>query len=219
MEMPYELEMPYRLTEEEYEEILAFKRDLHMHPELSGEEYETTGKLRAFFEARPDYEILPLPVETGLVVRIRGGQDGPEIMLRADIDALPQQEEYESEWKSRVPGVMHACGHDFHTASLLGAAMLLSRAKAQGRLRGCVDLVFQPAEEGTLGARKLIGAGLFDMIHPRAVFGMHNWPSVETGKAVCHQGPLMSAKCKCFWRSDSMLTSTPITATGSPSES
>ena len=189
------MEMLYRLTEEEYEEILAFKRDLHMHPELSGEEYETTGKLRAFFEARADYEILPLPVETGLVVRIRGGQEGPEIMLRADIDALPQEEDYESEWKSRVPGVMHACGHDFHTASLLGAAMLLSRAKAQGRLRGCVDLVFQPAEEGTLGARKLIGAGLFDLIRPRAVFGMHNWPSVETGKAVCHQGPLMSAKC------------------------
>lgn len=188
------MEMPYRLTEEEYQEILAFKRDLHMHPELSGEEYETTGKLRAFFEARPDYEILPLPVETGLIVRIRGGQDGPEIMLRADIDALPQQEEYESEWKSRVPGVMHACGHDFHTASLLGAAMLLSRAKAQGRLRGCVDLVFQPAEEGTRGALKLIGAGLFDLIRPRAVFGMHNWPSVETGKAVCREGPLMSAK-------------------------
>ena len=188
------IEMQYRLTEEEYQEILSFKRDLHMNPELSCEEYETTKKIRAFFEARQDFEILPLPVPTGLVARIRGSQDGPEIMLRADIDALPQTEEYESEWQSRVPGVMHACGHDFHTASLLGAAMLLEKAKNDGRLKGCVDLVFQPAEEGTKGARMLINAGLFDMIHPEAIFGMHNWPSVETGKVVCHEGPLMSAK-------------------------
>ena len=186
--------MKYRLNEGEFGEILAFKRDLHMHPELSCEEFETTKKIRAFFEARPDFEILPVPIATGLVVRIRGSQEGPEIMLRADIDALPQTEAYESEWKSKVPGVMHACGHDFHTASLLGAAILLERAKAEGRLKGCVDLVFQPAEEGTKGARMLIDAGLFDVIHPDAIFGIHNWPSVETGKVVCHEGPLMSTK-------------------------
>ena len=187
--------LPYRLTDEEFQEILAVKRDMHMYPELSGEEFETTGKLRAFFDARPDFEILPVPVPTGLAVRISGSQNGPEIMLRADIDALPQTEAFESQWKSRVPGVMHACGHDFHTASLLGASILLAKAKADGRLKGSVDLVFQPAEEGTTGARKLIDAGLFDIIHPEAVFGMHNWPSVETGKVVCHEGPLMSAKC------------------------
>ena len=186
--------MTYRLTDEEYHRILGFKRDLHMHPELSGKEYETTKKIRAFFEERPEFEILPLEAPTGLVVRICGSQPGPEIMLRADIDALPQTEAYDSEWKSQVPGVMHACGLDFHTAALLGGAMILERAKAEGCLKGTVDLVFQPAEEGTTGARKLIDSGLFGLIHPDAVFGMHNWPSVETGRVVCHEGPLMSAK-------------------------
>ena len=186
--------MTYRLTDEEYRRILDFKRDLHMHPELSGKEYETTKKIRTFFEERPDFEILPLEAPTGLVVRICGSQPGPEIMLRADIDALPQTEAYDSEWKSQVPGVMHACGHDFHTAALLGGALILERAKAEGCLKGTVDLLFQPAEEGTTGARKLIDAGLFDLIHPDACFGMHNWPSVETGKVACHEGALMSAK-------------------------
>ena len=186
--------MNYRLTQEEYQQVLDFKRDLHMHPELSGQEYETTKKIRAFFAARPAFEVLPLDVPTGLVVRICGDEAGPEIMLRADIDALPQTECFESPYKSQVPGIMHACGHDFHTASLIGAAMILERAKAESSLKGTVDLLFQPAEEGTTGARKLIDAGLFDLIRPDACFGVHNWPSVETGKVACHEGPLMSAK-------------------------
>lgn len=185
----------YTLTDEEYQEILAFKRDMHMHPELSGAEFETTQKIRSFMESHDDFEVLDLPVETGLIARICGDIEGPEIMLRADIDALPQNEAYESEWKSVVPGVMHACGHDFHTSALLGASLLLAKAKKEGQLRGIVDLVFQPAEEGTTGARKMINAGLFDLIRPEAVFGMHNWPSVETGKVVCREGALMSAKC------------------------
>ena len=128
----------YQLTEEEYKSILAFKRDLHMHPELSRKEVQTTAKIRTFLESLPDFRILPLKTETatGIAAQICGqevqgereGEGGKEkrleIMLRADIDALPQTEEYESPWKSQIPGVMHACGHDFHTASLLGAAML-----------------------------------------------------------------------------------------------
>lgn len=105
-----------------------------------------------------------------------------EIMLRADIDALPQTELYESPWKSRNEGVMHACGHDFHTTALAGAALLLQRAKTDGRLCADVDLVFQPAEEGTTGARMMIDAGLFDLIHPDLCFGLHNWPSVPSGR-------------------------------------
>lgn len=186
--------MSYKLTDGEYARILAFKQDMHMHPELSMEEYETTEKVKAFLTELGDFELLPLPVMTGLVARIEGSMDGPEIMLRADMDALPQTEEYESEWKSKRPGVMHACGHDFHTAALLGAAILLKRSKEEGRLKGKVDLVFQPAEEGTRGAKYLIDSGLFDLIHPEACFGMHNWPSVKTGTVVCHEGPLMSAK-------------------------
>lgn len=190
----------YRLLDEEYNRILEFKRDLHMHPELSGEEFETTRKIRTFLETLPDFRILPLETEigTGVVAQIRGtetpAQDFSEIMLRSDIDALPRDEKYESPWKSVNPGVMHACGHDFHTASLLGAALLLQRARTDGRLHRTVDLVFQPAEEGARGALMMIKAGLFDLIHPDACFGMHNWPSVPSGRIVCHEGALMSGK-------------------------
>ena len=185
-----------QLTEEEYLRILAFKRDLHMHPEHSRKEVQTTAKIRAFLESLPDFRILPLETETGtgIAAQIRGAEKGLEIMLRADIDALPQTEDYESPWKSQIPGVMHACGHDFHAASLLGAALILQRAKKDGALRNTVDLVFQPAEEGTTGAGVMIRAGLFDMIHPDYCFGIHNWPSVQTGRIACHQGPLMSGK-------------------------
>ncbi len=186
--------MNCQLTDEEYALVLDFKRDMHMYPELSRQEYETTKKIRAFLEAAGGFEVLPVPAPTGLVARLTGTLKGPEIMLRADIDALPQSEVFESPWKSRVPNVMHACGHDFHTAALLGAALCLKRAKAEGLLKGCVDFVFQPAEEGTTGARTLIDARLFDFIHPEACFGMHNWPSLTTGTVACHEGALMSAK-------------------------
>ena len=199
----------YRLTEEEYKRILMFKRDLHMHPELSRKEVRTSAKIRDFLSTLPDFRILPLETETGtgVAAQITGepkkaGREAPqdgsllptEIMLRADIDALPQTEAYESPWKSQTPGIMHACGHDFHTASLLGAALLLQRAKKDGALRNTVDLVFQPAEEGTTGAGVMIDAGLFEMIHPSYCFGIHNWPSVQTGRIACHEGALMSAK-------------------------
>ena len=184
----------YDLTSEEYNTILAFKRDLHQHPELSRNEVRTTQKIKEFLANIPSVEILPLPLKTGVLARMKGTGDSPEIMLRADIDALPQTEEYESPWKSVNPGVMHACGHDFHTASLLGGILLLEKARMDGKLCGTVDFVFQPAEEGTTGARMLIDAGLFDMIHPDLCFGIHNWPSVKTGDVVCHEGALMSGK-------------------------
>lgn len=184
----------YQLTGQEYQRILDFKRDMHMHPELAHREYRTTENIKAVLKTIPSCQILPLPVETGVVARIESGVEGSEVMLRADIDALPQTEELESPWKSRTPGIMHACGHDFHTASLIGAALLLDRAVAEGALKGSVDLVFQPAEEGTTGARMLIDAGLFEWIHPDYCFGLHNWPSVRSGKIVCHEGALMAAK-------------------------
>ena len=184
-----------RLTDEEFRCILDFKRDLHMHPELSHKEFRTTERIRDFLKDLPSCDILPVPVETGVVAVIKGNnKEKPEIMLRADIDALPQTEEYESEWKSQNPGVMHACGHDFHTASLLGAALILNRMQQEGKLERTVDLVFQPAEEGTTGARMLLDAGLFSFIHPAYCFGMHNWPSVESRNIVCHEGALMAAK-------------------------
>ena len=182
------------LLPDEFEQILQIKRDLHMHPELSKEEFRTSGVIRTFLEKLPCAELLKTGTPTGVLARIAGDGSGTEIALRADIDALPQTEMYESPWKSRSEGVMHACGHDFHTASLLGAVLILARLKTQGLLRNTVDLIFQPAEEGTTGAGALIDAGLFDRIHPRAIFGIHNWPSVESGKIVLHEGALMAAK-------------------------
>ena len=175
------------LLPDEFEQILQIKRDLHMHPELSKEEFRTSGVIRTFLEKLPCAELLEAGTPTGVLARIAGDGSGLEIALRADIDALPQTEMYESPWKSRSEGVMHACGHDFHTASLLGAVLILARLKTQGLLRNTVDLIFQPAEEGTTGAGALIDAGLFDRIHPRAIFGIHNWPSVESGKIVLHE--------------------------------
>lgn len=182
------------LSDEKFKKALDLKRELHMHPELSNEEYETTKKLKSLLSELPGVEILPLNTETGVLARLKGKNDKKEIMLRADIDALPQTEKYESPWKSQNPGVMHACGHDLHTAALFGAAMELSEKWSKGELENTVDLVFQPAEEGTTGARKLIDAGLFDLIHPDLCFGIHNWPSVPTGKIVCREGAIMSAK-------------------------
>ena len=174
-----------QLSEEEFQRVLEIKRDLHMHPELSGREVRTTERIREELRKIPGVELLELPVETGVAARISGAPSpetgrpaGPEIMLRADIDALPQTEEYESPWKTRTEGVMHACGHDVPTASLIGAAMILSDAAASGEWTGTADLVFQPYEEGTHGARLMIDAGLFDRIHPKYCFGIHNWPSV-----------------------------------------
>jgi hippurate hydrolase len=183
-----------QLTEEEYRIILDIKRDLHMHPELSNEEHRTTGIIKDFLKKLPGVELPDLPLKTGVIARIRGNAPGPETLLRADIDALPQNEQYESPWKSLNQGVMHACGHDFHTASLLGCAMILSRAAEAGELKGCADLLFQPAEEGTTGARQVIDAGLFEVIHPDRCFGIHNWPSVPAGSIVIHTGALMAAK-------------------------
>jgi len=183
-----------KLTEEDIRRLTDFRHDLHMNPELSGKEFRTTEKIRAFLRAVPGCRILDLPVDTGVVAQIPGSSGAGEIMLRADIDALPQTEEVDIPWKSCVPGVMHACGHDLHTTILCGAALLIARAAGCEQKMPTVDLVFQPAEEGTTGAAMMIKAGLFELIHPDRCFGMHNWPSVDTGRVVCREGALMAAK-------------------------
>ncbi len=148
-------------------------------------------RIRGFLSALPECEIVDVQADTGVVARIPGTQ--AEVMLRADIDALPLTECVDVPWKSSVPDVMHACGHDLHATALCGAALLLSRMRRAGRDLPTTDLVFQPAEETGTGARTLIDAGLFDRIHPEVCFGMHNWPSVEVGKVVCREGAAMAA--------------------------
>lgn len=180
-----------RLTDDDVRMLTVFRHDLHQYPELSGQERRTSMKIRKFLCSLPECQLVDLPIETGVVARIPGTRT--EVMLRADIDALPQVERVDIAWKSSTAGVMHACGHDLHTTALCGAALLLGRMRQAGIDIPTTDLVFQPAEETGVGAQTLIGAGLFDQIHPKACFGMHNWPSVEMGKVVCQEGALMAA--------------------------
>ena len=184
----------FKLTDKESGYILDLRRDLHMHPELAHNEFRTTEKIKEALADIPGIEVMDSGFETGLLAVMPGDGDGRKIMLRADIDALPQNEEYESPWKSVVPGVMHACGHDVHAASLVGAAVILGRLKAEGKLRNTVYFLFQPAEEGTTGARMVIDKGTFDMISPDMCFGFHNWPKLRLGTIACHRGVLMSGK-------------------------
>ena len=185
--------MDIRLTAKEEARIIDFRHDMHMHPELSHREFRTTDSIKAFLASLEGIEILELHKETtGVVARLIGGKPGCEIGLRADIDAICQTEDNDLPWKSQEDGIMHACGHDFHTAGLLGAAVILSRVRDE--VPGTVDFLFQEAEETTDGAREMIDAGLFTVIHPEAFFGEHNRPEVPVGKVVCKNGALMAAK-------------------------
>ena len=135
------------------QELIGFFQDLHRHPELAHRETRTAGKVREAL-ARAGISLLDTPgLPTGLVAVIRGGQPGRVIGLRADMDALPIQEETDLPYASRTPGVMHACGHDFHTACMLGAALFLKEREAE--LHGAVKIAFQPAEE-TSGAYSIL---------------------------------------------------------------
>lgn len=173
------------------EELKAIRRDIHAHPELSFEEVRT-----AVVVAR-QLEAWGIPVErglatTGLVGIVKGTRPGHAgaIGLRADMDALPMQERNTFGHASRHEGKMHACGHDGHTAMLLGAARHLA---AHRDFAGTVYLIFQPAEEGGGGARAMMDDGLFSRFPMDAVFGMHNWPGIPVGQFAVTPGPMMAS--------------------------
>ncbi|AFC31142.1 hypothetical protein PM3016_4376 [Paenibacillus mucilaginosus 3016] len=169
-------------------ELTAFRRELHRRPELSMEEVETTRRIREEL-AREGIRLLPLDLPVGVLAEIDGGEPGPLVALRADIDALPVTEETGLPFASEIPGRMHACGHDFHTAAILGAAKLLHRRA--GSFRGRVRLLFQPGEEKGTGAKALIGAGALEGV--QAIFGMHNKPDLPVGTIGLREGPLMAS--------------------------
>ncbi|MCY8907559.1 M20 peptidase aminoacylase family protein [Bacillus atrophaeus] len=179
---------------EEYNEalnkrLINMRRDLHEHPELSFKEFETTKKIRRWLEEE-NIEILDVPqLETGVIAEIKGHADGPVIAVRADIDALPIHEQTNLPFASKTDGTMHACGHDFHTASIIGTAILLNKRKDE--LKGTVRFIFQPAEEIAAGARKVIEAGVLDGVS--AIFGMHNKPDLPVGTIGLKEGPLMAS--------------------------
>ncbi len=178
-----------------HEDMTAWRRDLHEHPELGFEEHRTSGivaeKLRAF----GCDEVITGIAGTGVVGVIRGSAAGPGIGLRADMDALPIEEVSGVAHASRNPGRMHACGHDGHTTMLLGAARYLAETR---NFAGTVYVFFQPAEEGGGGGEVMVKEGLFDRFPCERVFGLHNWPGAPAGTFVWRDGPMMAATAKLF---------------------
>ncbi|WP_340398151.1 amidohydrolase [Paenibacillus sp. FSL E2-0202] len=170
------------------EELIGIRRHLHRHPELSNEEYGTTEYIISLLE-RAGVRIVEYGLSTGVIAEIGGKKPGSVIALRADIDALPIQEESGVSFASLYPGKMHACGHDFHTAALIGAAYQLKQREQQ--LQGTVRLLFQPAEEKAQGAQRIIASGALEDV--RAVIGLHNKPDLSVGTIGIKGGPLMAA--------------------------
>ncbi|WP_054951142.1 M20 metallopeptidase family protein [Numidum massiliense] len=172
--------------------VTSVRRDLHRHPELGGAERRTSGRVQTFLREW-GIDVYTGFAGTGVLGVINPESDGPCVALRADMDALPIQEKNAYDFVSTVPGTMHACGHDAHTAMLLGAAKLL-QAEADA-LPGKVLLVFQPAEEVSPhgGAGPMMQDGVFQAYRPDAVFGQHVWPDLPVGEVGVVSGPIMGA--------------------------
>lgn len=171
------------------QDILTWRHYLHAHPELSFQEYKTTDYIISILETFPNLE-LQRPTETGVVAILKGGKPGKTIALRADIDALPIQEETDVDFISQNDGVMHACGHDTHTSMLLGAIKML--APMQAEISGTIKFLFQPAEElPPGGAVEFVKAGVMDDVDQ--VFGLHIFPMIPTSAIGYKYGALTAS--------------------------
>ena len=176
-------------------DMTEWRRDLHRHPELALKETRTSAAVQQHLRSFGVDEVHAGLAGTGVVGVIRGAHPagdgaGHAIGLRADMDALPIQEETDAEWASQTPGVMHACGHDGHTAMLLGAARYLAETR---NFAGTVYVIFQPAEENKGGGQIMVEQGLFEQFPIQQVYGLHNWPSVPAGVFQWRDGPVMAA--------------------------
>ncbi len=160
----------------------------HRHPELSYEEYETTDKIREVL-TEAGVEILPCALETGLVAIVRGAKEGPVQALRCDIDALPIREETNLPYASEYEGKMHACGHDFHITAGIGCAVLLNERKDE--LAGTVKIIFQPGEESSLGALKVLETDVMEDVE--RIWGLHADPTNEAGTLGIREGYVTAA--------------------------
>lgn len=169
--------------------MAEWRHDIHEHPELAYQEARTAGRVADLLRDFGVDEVAEGIGKTGVVGVIRNG-DGPSLALRADMDALPIHEQTGLPYQSRHNGVMHACGHDGHTAMLLGAARYLSESR---NFNGTVVFVFQPAEEGFAGARAMIDDGLFERFPVDSIYGVHNMPGYPTGAIALSPGPVMAA--------------------------
>lgn len=182
---------PSLLTEaqDQQEWIVAIRRELHRFPELGYQEVRTSALIRRQLDELGIAYQHPL-AETGVVATIGAG-DGPCVALRADIDALPIEEAADVPFRSEMPGRMHACGHDCHTAMLLGAAKLLKARERE--IRGTVKLIFQPAEEGGAGGKRMCDEGALDNPRVERIFGLHVWPLLPTGSIGSRTGTFLAS--------------------------
>ncbi|ABC22613.1 M20 aminoacylase family protein [Rhodospirillum rubrum] len=172
--------------------MIDWRHDIHRHPELGYQETRTAAKVAGLLRGFGCDAVVEQIGGTGVVGVLRQG-DGPMIGLRADMDALPIPERNDFDHQSVHPGVMHACGHDGHTAMLLGAARHLAATR---RFQGSVVFIFQPAEEGLAGARAMIEDGLFERWPVEAVYGLHNLPGLPAGSISVSPGPQLAAADK-----------------------
>lgn len=171
------------------EEMRSWRHDIHQHPEIGFQETRTSGIVAQALRSW-GYEVEIGIGKTGVVGRLVNGGSGKSIGLRADMDALPIQEKTGALWQSKRLGMMHACGHDGHTAMLLGAAHYLADTR---KFSGTVNLIFQPAEEGLGGAVAMMNDGLFDRYPCDAIFAMHNMPGIPEGQVVLRKGAFMAS--------------------------
>ncbi len=171
------------------DELIARRRDFHRHPELAFQEHRTAGIVADELN-QLGLEVQTGIAKTGVVGILEGASDGPTVLYRADMDALPIQEDSSAEYASQAPGKMHACGHDGHTAIALGIAKVLSRHRAQ--LGGRVKFVFQPAEEVGGGAASMVAEGVLESPAPDYTLGIHLWNDLEVGNVSVVSGPTMS---------------------------
>ena len=171
------------------DQMAEWRHQIHKFPETAFEEVKTSAYVASLLESW-GCEVVTGIGKTGIVASLKAGRGEKIIGLRADMDALPVSEDVESEYKSRNAGKMHACGHDGHTAMLLGAAQYLAEKK---NFNGTVRLIFQPAEETMGGAPAMIADGLFERFPMDAIFGMHNMPALKQGKFYFRSGPMMAA--------------------------
>ncbi len=191
------------LTTQELPRVISWRRDLHEHPELGNRETRTAQLVAAHLR-RLGLTVQTGVAHTGVVALLEGGRPGPTVAVRADMDALPVTEKTDVPFRSHATttyrgetvGVMHACGHDSHTAMLMGLAEELAQVRAQ--LPGRVLFIFQPAEEGPPegeegGAQLMLKEGLFEKYRPQVVFGMHVWSALRVGELGYRSGPLMAA--------------------------
>ncbi|RPJ01137.1 MAG: amidohydrolase, partial [Candidatus Aminicenantes bacterium] len=175
-------------------EIIKIRRFIHMNPELGNREVETARLIAAKLQPL-GFEVRTGVAKTGIVAVLRGGQAGPAVAIRADMDALPVQETTGLPYKSLNPGVMHACGHDVHSSIVLGTALVLNAIKDS--IKGTVTFLFQPAEEGAPegeegGADLMVREGALDNPAAAAVFGFHVWPE-PTGRVLIAPGNVTAA--------------------------